>query len=205
MKLYYSTGTCAMSCVTEVFELGLEKSCELVEVSWKNDRNVAELNRLNPLGAVPVLVADDGTVITQNAAILEHLSDKFSKGEHLAAAGTVERAQTLSWVSFVGADLHKAFTPLFASEEMVSTPEAQKQVEEFGTQNIKGLLTHLDRSLEGKKFICGEKYTIADSYLFTILTWCDWFEISVSNYRHVEQYMDRMKARPGVSKALKLQ
>lgn len=203
MKLFYATNTSSMACVTEILELDIP--CELVEVSWKENRNVEELERLNPLGRVPTLVTDQGEVLTQNVAILEYLADNFSNGEHLAPVGTMTRAKTISWLSFSASDLHKAFVPAFRAEDMTTVKEAQPQIEEFSRAMVRELIGHIDRSLEGKKYISGDKFTIADCYLFTLLPWSAWIEVEALQYRYIGKYIEQMKKRVGVARALEIE
>jgi len=203
MKLYFATGTCSMSCVMEIKELGI--ACELVEVSWKRNENVEELMSLNPLGTTPVLVSDEGKVLTQNIAVLEYLADKYSKGQHLPAVGTWERVQTMSWLSFVASDFHKAFGPAFRSEEMAHLEVSQKQIEQFAKNNISDYVAHVNCSLRDRNYITGSQFTVADCYLFTILRWCEWVDIGFSEYHAIESYMKRMNERPAIKKTLELE
>ena len=203
MKLYYSTGSCSMSCVIGAFEAGVQ--CELIEVSWKDNKNVSELERLNPLGVAPVLILDDGQVLTQNAAILEYFSDRAQSRAFLPAPGTPERAQAMSWLSFVASDFHKSFVPLFVLEDMVKDPSARGQVAEFARGKIGEYLAHIERSLQGKKFLTGENFTVGDAYLFVTLHWCQWVDVSLSRYPSIEGYLKRLAERPSVKKAVALE
>jgi glutathione S-transferase len=187
----------------EIKELGIP--CELIEVSWKRNENVDEMNKLNPLGVTPTLVSDDGKVLSQNTAILEYLGDKFSKGEHIPSVGSWDRAQVTSWLSFVAADFHKAFGPAFRAEDMASSEESQKQIEAFGKKNISDYLAYIESTLKSRNYACGEKFTVADCYLFTVLRWCEWVDISLSEYKSINAYMERMSRRPGIAKALELE
>lgn len=203
MKLFFATGTCSMACVSAVLELGVP--CELIEVSWKSGLNVDALNRLNPLGTTPTLVTESGEVITQNVAILELLADRVSQAGLLEAPGTVDRAKTLSWLTFVAADFHKAFTASFRAEEMVASPEAQSEIEAYVKKSVTEYLDYINHSLEGKKYIRGVRFTIADCYLYVVLGWCEWLEISLENYRFIGFYLEAVSARPSIQKAIALE
>ncbi|CAM6054048.1 unnamed protein product [Sphagnum tenellum] len=192
-----------MSCIMEIKELGLK--CELIEVSWKRNKNVTELNQLNPLETTPVLVGDDGKVLAQNIAILEYFADQYSKGAHLAPAGTWERAQTLQWLSFVASDFHKAFGPIFRSEAMTQSEAAQQEIEQFAKKNVIEYLHYIENALKEDGYICGPQFTIADCYLYTVLGWCEPVEVSLVEFKKINAYMQRMSQRPGIKQALELE
>lgn len=132
MKLYFSTATCSTACHIAMEELGLEFIP--VEVSWKRNLNVDELNKINPLGAVPVLISEQGKTLTQNVAILEYLADQKPSAHLLAEPGSWERNETISWVTFVASDLQKAFNPFFHSKDMTASESAQKEIRDFTTK-----------------------------------------------------------------------
>lgn len=200
MKLYYSTGSCSMSCHIAAEEAGIPY--EGIEVSWERNVNVDALEKLNPLGVVPAAVNEKGGVLTQNAAILEYIAGQKPASKLLAPAGTWERAQTLSWLSFVAADFHKAFSPLFMASLISQNPQAQDDVKKFARNQINGYLKHIDQNLAGKQYITGDDFTIADAYLLTVLGWCKWMEIDTSPYANVQGYTRRAIARPAVRKVL---
>lgn len=204
MKLYYSGGTSSMSCVIAVEELGIK--CELIEVSWSKNQNVAELEKINPLGTVPTLVMDDGRTLTQNTAVLEYLAEVVAKDSNfLPKVGTYERLNVLRWLAFVAADFHKAFTVSFRAEDMASEKAAQGQIEQFAKGNIQAYLKHLDASLDGQSFIAGSNFTVADCYLTVILGWCEWLEIGLGDFPNVAKYLSSATQRPGVKRALSRQ
>ncbi|WP_186647137.1 glutathione S-transferase family protein [Fluviispira vulneris] len=201
MKFYFSTSTCSTSCHIALEELSLEYTP--IEVSWKRDQNVAELNKLNPLGAVPVLISSQGKTLTQNTAILEYLADQNPTAQLLAAHGTWERSETMSWVAFVASDLQKAFTPFFQAKDISQSETAQKEIKDFAAKKINSLLEHIEKNLAGKDYIMGNQFTIADAYLFTIIGWTKWVQISTLNFKNITNYMKRVYERPAVQSVLK--
>lgn len=203
MKLFYATETCSMTCVNAIKELGIP--CSLIEVSFKQNQNVDELNRLNPLGLTPTLVTDSGRVLTQNVAILEYLADQKPESGLLAPVGTIERAETVAWMSFVAAELQKAFIPAFRAESMAENPEAQKQIENFARSSVQSYLEYVDQSLKGKSFIHASGFTIADCYLFVILGWSEWIDIDLKQYKEITAYRKRVSDRPAIQQALALE
>ena len=123
VKLYYLTGACSLACSIALREAGLK--FELVKVDRKTKRAADGLDyhEVNPKGYVPALTLDDGQVLTENIAILQYIADRNPAAKLAPAAGTIERYRLEEWLSFVTAELHKGYTPLFRAD----APEAVKE------------------------------------------------------------------------------
>lgn len=200
MKFYYSTATCSTASHIALAEAGLDVTP--IEISWKRNLNVDELAKVNPLGAVPALVTDEGNVLTQNAIILEYIADAKPGSHLLARHGSAERLETLSWLAFATADLHKAFVPILAAHRITSSDATKKELRDFATQNIAKYLSHIESNLEAKEFITGKQFTIADAALFVFIGWTKWAEIKTSPYKNISAYMKRIYQRPAVQRVL---
>lgn len=195
-----------MSCHIALEESGLSYTAVQLDFS-KPDSNTAELERLNPLGVVPVLVNDQGKKLTQNAAILEYVADQKPESGLLPAAGSWERYEAVSWLSFVAADFHKAFTPLFATKAIWGQEGGQAggqdEFKKWCWGNIKGYLKYLDQGLAGKDYLTGKKFTVADAYLFTVGGWCEDVGVSTDEYKNYNTYISRIYQRPAVQRVMK--
>jgi len=205
MKLYYSAGSCSTSC-----HIGLEESglpYQAIEVDWDQNKNVAELEKLNSLGVVPVLVNNEGRTLTQNEAILQHVADLNPKSGLLAPVGTWERAQTLAWLSFVAADLHKAYSPLFGLDRVYKSDTTKAEVRAFVTDNVQKHLAHVNAHLAadqgGRDYLMGKQFTVADCYLFVVASWSKWLSLDMSAHSSLNAYLARVAARPAVQRVLK--
>lgn len=187
MKLYLSPGACSMSC-----HIAFEEAGQQFEpmISRKD-----EVEKLNPMGAVPVLVLDNGTVLTQNIAILTHVAELKPASGLLPAMGSIERAQTYQWLSFVASDLHPAFGPFFGK---LSDSERAESVEEVGT-----LLKIVERHLADKPFLIGQQFTAADAYLFVVYGWSKHVKIPTDAYPNLNAHSARVFERPAVQRAMK--
>ncbi|MGH6799099.1 MAG: glutathione binding-like protein, partial [Roseiarcus sp.] len=152
---------------------------------------------INPLGYVPALRLDDGTVLTENAAILQYIADQFPEAQLAPpASDRVGRARLRQWLSFIGAELHKAlFTPLLGDK----TPP---EVKAWTVGKYASRLAYLDAKLKGREFLL-DRFSVADAYLATILNWTRATpEIDLASYPNVKAYLERMRARPSVAAAL---
>ena len=168
-----------MSCHIGLEESGLPH--DLVALDWDKNQNVAELERLNPLGCVPVLVDNEGRSLTQNEAILQLIADLAPSKKLLAPVGTWERAETLAWLSFVAADLHKAFSPLFIVDRVYKGEETKKEIRAATTANVQKHLEHVNAHLAGRDYLMGSQFTIADCYLFVVASWAEWVNLDMTH------------------------
>ena len=200
LKFYHSTGTCSLAAHIVLEELGIPYAP--IEVSFRKNLNVEDLEKINPLGAVPALVTDDGKILTQNVAVLEYLADQKPSAGLLAANGSFERRETTSWLSLVSADLQKSFSPLFRLEEMTTSENARKEIETYCKSQIRSVLAAIDTKLGDREYVVGKAFTVADAYLFTIFGWTKWVEIDTAEFKGLTRHAKRIYDRPAVRRAL---
>ncbi len=192
MKLYVSPGACSMSCHIAFEEAGLP-----VEVTVaKDDSAWKSVGELNSQGAVPVLVMNDGTVLTQNIAILNFVAEKAPQAGLLPDLGSLDRAFAFQWLSWVASDLHPAFSPLF-------NPASTEEVRKAHVEKVQKLFAQVDRHMEGREFVAGNRFSIADAYLFTVYGWAAFLKIPTDSYSNMKAYCGRIAKRPGVYAAMK--
>ncbi len=113
MKLYYKAGACSLAPHIILSEAGLPYELEAVDIKAKKTADGEDYFAINPRGAVPALEVKPGTVITQNAAILQYIGDHSDVAAFKPAYGTIERARLQEALGFCS-DLHAAFSGLFA-------------------------------------------------------------------------------------------
>ncbi len=198
MELFFSPLACSMSGRIALSEAGAKVT--LVEVDPDTKRVLAtgeDYRAVNPLGYVPALRLDDGTVLTENGAILQYLADAFPEARLAPPeSDRMGRAKLRQWLSFVGTELHKALmAPLVGRE---TPPEVKAWV----AAKYASRLAYLDAKLAGREFLL-EKFSVADAYLATVLNWTQATpEIDLGSYPNVKAYLDRMRQRPSVAAAL---
>ncbi|SRR5579883_444547 len=197
MKLFFSPGACCMSC-----HIALEESktpFELVYVGKKAEPAVKEnFLKINPVGAVPAFQLDDGKVLTQNIAILSYIADQKPEANLLAKVGTFERAETMKWLSFVAADLHKSFSPVFRLDAITTNTECQKDAKNWVFSNINKYLSVLETHLKDKTFLVGERFSIADCYLYTVYQWTSRISFPTDKLPNLNRYSENISKRPSV-------
>lgn len=145
---------------------------------------------------MPVLELDDGTRLREGAVIVQYLADQ-APDKHLAPAhGTLARYRLQEWLTFIGTEVHKGFTPLF----IPSTPEDYKpQVKE----RLLARLRWLDGELAQQPYLMGAAFSVADAYLFTVSGWAPYVGVDISGLKNLQAYRQRIAARPAVQAAMK--
>lgn len=199
MKLYYATGTCSLSPHIVALEAGIALDIERVDISRKPHVTSAgyDFTKVNSNSYVPVLELDDGSLLTEGAAIVQYLADLKPESKLAPAAGTRERYQLQSWLNFVASELHKMYSP------WLFHPEHGVQAQEVARGKIAERLAYVENHLEGTgPYLMGETFTAADAYLFTIVGWSAFARVDLSAFPRLRAYMDRVGARPKVREAM---
>ena len=146
-----------------------------------------------PLGLVPLLRLDDGSLLSENAAILQYIAARYQHAE-LAPADVVERARLQQWLSFIGTELHKGlFVPLFDQKAPEGTHAHTLKKQE-------PRLKYLNSHLAGRDFLL-DRFTVADAYLYTVLNWTAPTRVDLAPFPAIQQYHRRLQKRPSVAKA----
>ena len=194
MDLYFSPLACSMATRIALYEAGADARFIQVDGKTKRTREGSDYLAVNPLGLVPALRTDEGEVLTENAAILQFVADRFADGE-LAPRSGMSRSRLQQWLSFIGTELHKAlFIPLLDRK----APDASKT---YTLQKGESRLAYLDAYLAGRDYLL-DRFSIADAYLFTVLNWSIATPVDLARWPAVKSYYSRMRQRPSIAKAL---
>ena len=195
MKLYYSPGACSLSPHIVLHESGLPFEAILASTKTKKLPDGTDFLTINELGYVPVLELDNGERLREGPAIVQYLADQVP-GKNLAPAnGTMARYRLQEWLTFIGTELHKGHSPLFAP----STPEDYKpQVRE----RLQARFAWVNQQLAGKDYLLGS-FSVADAYLYSVSRWGQYVGVDLSGFAHIVAFQQRMEQRPAVQAALR--
>jgi glutathione S-transferase len=196
MKLYFAPGACSLASHIALLEAGLPFATERVDLGKKLTATGADFRAINPKGYVPALELDDGSVLTEGPAILQYIADLAPGAQLMPAAGGIGRYRAIEWLNFIGTELHKNFSPLFnkaASEDMKTA----------GRTNLAHRFGYVARMLEGRDYLAGEQFSVADAYLFTVASWGGFVGFDLSDWPQLQAYLARVAARPAVQQALR--
>ena len=112
---------------------------------------------------MPTLRTDDGLVLTENAAILQYVADRFPQAG-IATGPGMERSRLHQWLCFIGTELHKGlFVPMLDKK---APPEVKTYILGKGLSR----LDYLENYLKGREFLL-DHFSVADAYLVTIINW----------------------------------
>jgi glutathione S-transferase len=141
-------------------------------------------------------VLDDGTLLTEGAAIVQYIADMVPSKNLAPPNGTIARTKLQSWLNFVSSEMHKGgFSPLFYK----GMPEEGKEI--FRVR-LKARFAHLNELLKNNEYLMGPDYSVADAHLFVISNWADWVNFDLSTYTSVASYRERISSRIPVRSAL---
>ncbi len=195
MKLYYSTGACSLSPHIALHEAGLAFEAVLASTKTHQLPDGTDFYTINPLGYVPVLELDNGERLREGPAIVQYIADQVLDKKLAPANGTLARYRLQEWLSFIGTELHKGHSPLFAP----GTPEDYKPVLR---QRLLSRFEWVNAQLADKDYLLGD-FSVADAYLYTVSRWGQFVGVDTSGLPHLMAFKQRMEARPGVQAALR--
>lgn len=196
MKLYYSPGACSLSPHIVLCEADIDADLVRVDLATKRTASGEDFRKINPLGYVPALELNDGTVLTEGPAIVQYLADLVPEANLAPRPGDFQRYLLQQWLNFIASELHKGFGALFWPD----LPEAAKQI---FRQKLNERLSFAADQLAGRDYLLGSTFSVADAYLFVVLSWRDYVGLDFSPWPALLAYADRIAERPAVQQALR--
>jgi glutathione S-transferase len=196
MKLYYSPGACSLSPHIALQESGL--AFEAIAAPTKTHKlpDGSDYYKVNPLGYVPLLELDDGTRLREGPAIVQYVADQVPDKKLAPANGTMARYKLQEWLTFIGTEIHKGFSPMF-------NPAMPAEAKAIAKAKLEERLKWVDGELAGKTFLLGDQFTVADGYLFTVTNWTNFVGMDISALTHLKAFQARVSDRPAVKAAMK--
>ncbi len=198
MKLYYSPGACSLSPHIVLREAGLAFEPVLAPTKTHKLPDGSDYYAINPLGYVPMLELDDGTRLREGPAIIQYIADQVPTKNLAPANGTLPRYRLQEWLTFIGTEIHKTFSPLF-------NPAIPEEAKKVFRDKLEQRFEFVDGQLEGRDYLMGDHFSVADAYLFTVSNWTRPMNIDLSQRKNLVAFRERMAARPAVQEAMKLE
>lgn len=195
MKLYYSPGACSLAVHIVLREADFEFELDKVDLREKKTASGEDYNLVNAKGYVPALRLDDGQVLTENAVLLQYVADQKPQAGLAPPWGSMERYRLMEWLSFISTEIHKTLGALFNPK---ITPEwRENQVALFGRR-----ADWLAEKLANRHYLLGDRFSVADGYLFTVLRWCQLHKVDTSRWPVLNDFQQRVAHRPAVQAAM---
>lgn len=177
-------------------EAGFKFDIEKVDIPNKKTAGGDDFWKINPKGYVPALKLDDGQVLTEVGVICQYLADQKPESGLAPKFGTMERYRLMETLNFAASEIHKQIGALF-------NPKMTAEMKEVQLGVIERRFNALEKSLEGKQFAMGDKFSVADAYLYTVLNWTRMHKIDLGKWPNIKSFMARVAARPAVQETLK--
>jgi glutathione S-transferase len=195
MDLYFSPLACSLATRIALYEAGAAANYLEVDPKTKAvQKDGSDFRKVNPLGLVPTLRTDDGLVLTENAAILQYVADKFPQAG-IATGPGIERSKLHQWLCFIGTELHKGlFIPMLDKN-------APAEMKTYVLAKNLSRLDYLESHLKGREFLL-DHFSVADAYLVTVINWTMATPpIELAKWPTVKAYYERLRTRPSIAKA----
>jgi glutathione S-transferase len=193
MELYFAPLACSLATRIALYEAGATARYTQADTHNKTLPDGSDFFAVNPMGQVPVLRLDDGSILTENTAVLQYVAEQFPHARLAPAAG-LERSKMQQWLGFIGTELHKAvFVPMLDEH-------ASDEVKRYSREKLERRMQTLQAYLRGREFLLDE-FSIADAYLTTILNWASATQVDLKQWPVVYEYHQRMHQRPSIAKA----
>jgi glutathione S-transferase len=196
MKLYYSPGACSLASHIALEEAKLPYSLVEVDLGAKRTADGGDYHAINEKGYVPSLMLDDGAILTENAIVLQYIADRNPGSDLAPAHGTFARYRLGEWLNFIASEIHKGFGPLW-------NPKAPEETRAIARGNLGKRFAYIEKRLASTPYLMGDTFTIADAYLFVMLSWTGHLGVDISSFPHLRDFRARVKSRPAVQKAMR--
>lgn len=182
MKLYFNPLACSLASRIAAYEGRHELELIEVDTPTKRTSDGRDYREIYALGLVPALELPDGSLLTENAAVLQYLAD-----------APADR-QLQRWLSFVSSELHKWLAVLLDKK-------ADPAVRAYGLAKVLPKLEFADTHLATRDYLL-DTYSVADGYLFAVLNWVTVIpELKLATYPHLAAFHARMLERPAARRA----
>ena len=199
IKLYFTPGSCSLSPHIALREAELPFELVQVDLAKKELKSGGSFLSVNPKGYVPAIVLEDGTLLTEGAVIVQYIADQKPEKKLAPKSGTTERLKLKEWLHFIATELHKGFGP-------INHPKSNPELKQVFRERLNARFEFLNRSLEGKQYLLGDQFTVADGYAYYTLRNLRKLDAAALDSAPIlKKYFERVGARPAVRDALQVE
>ncbi|MHA6495105.1 glutathione transferase GstA [Pseudomonas borbori] len=195
MKLFYTPGTCSLVAHILLHETGLPCTLERVELASHRTAADEDFYSINPKGYVPLLQLDDGQRLSEGPVIAQYLCERAGRSDLLPAVGELARYRVLEWQAYISSELHKSYSPLF-------NPALDAAAKQVFSEALLKKFSWVSERLGERNYLCDDRFTLADAYLFTVARWSSLVGLDLSGLVPLQRYLAGIGERPAVHAAL---
>jgi glutathione S-transferase/GST-like protein len=171
-QLYWAADSGALAPQIILEEAAVDYERCAVDLDQGEETEAAFL-AINPRGQVPALVLEDGTVLTESAAMLLHIADSHPAAELLPPLGSCERAMVYRWLFYAAANLYEGVLRYYYSDRYTTVVAQADQVRDAAEEYIDNAWSQIEDAIVEGPYFLGQTYCVLDSYLLMLSNWHD--------------------------------
>ncbi|KAB2895604.1 MAG: glutathione S-transferase family protein [Burkholderiaceae bacterium] len=203
LTLYYAPGTCAQAVRIALHEANAPHEAVRLDFASGEQRSPAYL-AINPKGRVPALVTEQG-VLSETPALLMYVAQRFPEAR-LAPTDAFALAHMQEFHSYLASTVHVAHAHRPRASRWADEPEAQAAMQRKVPANMTECFGVIEQHYLGHAgqgpWVLGERYSVADGYLFTVAGWLRSDGVDMAQFPKVHAHFQRVATRPAVQQAL---
>lgn len=197
LTLYWARETGALAPQILLEELDLDYERVVLELD-QQDQKTSEFLAINPKGQIPALGLDDGSILTESAAIMMHLADQHIEAGLIPLPATAERAQVYRWMTFAVANIYDADLRIFYSEDYSTDAAGVDAIRAQARIDLDNAWGIVEAALREGPYFLGERYSILDPYLLMLAYWHENPTELFSRCPKLKRLCDTVLDRPAV-------
>jgi glutathione S-transferase len=196
---YSAPGTCALATHIALHEAGAE--FDLVKLDFAAaQQQSADYLRVNPKGRVPALATEHG-VLTETPALLAFVAQRFPQAGLAPLDDPYAFARMQELTSYLASTAHVAHAHKRRGARWADDPAAHEAMRAKVPQTMTACAAYLESLIVGP-WVGGERYSVADGYLYTIGSWLEGDGVDMAQFPKLSAYLARVGERPAVQRAL---
>ena len=200
MRFFFAPATCALASRIALEEAGAPY--EAVRISFKDgEQQKPEYLKINPKGRVPALVTERG-ILTETPAILVYVAQSHPQAKLAPLDDPYELARVQAFNSYLCSTVHVAHAHRMRGYRWVDDAAAIAAMKKKVPQSVGDCFDLIEREMLAGPWVMGERYTICDSYLFTLAQWLEGDGVDRARFPKLQEHTRRIKERPAVQRAL---
>lgn len=202
LELYYARRTCALASHIALEAAGADYKATALDFANAQQRS-PEYLAVNPKGRVPALVTERG-VLTETPAILLYVAQRFPQAALAPLDDPFELAVMQAVNSYLCSTVHVAHAHKGRGARWADDEAAHESMRRKVAQNMSDCFALIQRDMLRGPWVMGERFSVADPYLFTITTWLPGDGVAIENFPRVAEHHRRMLELPAVQRVMAL-
>ncbi|WP_308368511.1 MULTISPECIES: glutathione transferase GstA [unclassified Microbulbifer] len=196
MKLYFSPGACSLAPHIALREAELDVELIRVDLASHQLDDGSDYYQINSKGAVPMFELDNGERLTEGVAIMQYIADLVPQKNLAPANGTFARSRLHENLNFIATEIHKTWGVRF-------NPKADPVSKGVYADRLLQQYSSMNQRFSEDEWLLGKNYSVADMYLFVTTFWSNFLPLDLSEFNHLNSFIERMSQRPAVQAAMK--